>query len=342
MNVAFSPVSIWRALNMIIYGASGNTKEEIESVLNLKGIDNATKAMKDMKEIMSNGTKIAERIWIEDSFTILDSFKEKFGQIESGGFKDSPEKTRSIINQWVEKQTNNQIKDLFPEGTINELTRLVLVNALSFKGIWKTPFKIEDTHKQEFYLEGGTQKKVDVMFRNDKFNIIKEEGNLFVEIPYENDEFTFIVTLPEKGVKINEFVKNQDPSKFQELLKRLNKRVSEYLTMDSDLFLPKFDIDHKVDLKEMLDGMGVRDLFTQGKADLSGITGDRNLYCSSAFHQVAVKVDEEGTKAEAATGFGMAYLSMPPQIRINRPFLFHVLHRNTGLILFAGVIKDLD
>jgi len=105
---------------MIIYGASGNTKEEIESVLNLKGIDNATKAMKDMKEIMSNGTKIAERIWIEDSFTILDSFKEKFGQIESGGFKDSPEKTRSIINQWVEKQTNNQIKDLFPEGTINE------------------------------------------------------------------------------------------------------------------------------------------------------------------------------------------------------------------------------
>jgi len=324
---------------MILYGASGNTKEEIESVLNLQGITNIIKAMENMKEIISNGTKIAEKIWIDKAFPILDSFIEKFKQIKSGEFKVSPGKMRSIINQWVEEQTANQIKDLFPEGTIDKSTSLVLVSALSFKGIWKTPFKKECTQKHNFHLEDGTRKEVDFMFRKDKFNIIREEdGNLYIEIPYKNDEFTFIVTLPKKGIKINEFVANQDHSKFHKVLTLLEKRDTK---MESDLFLPKFSIDHKVDLKGMLEKMGVCDLFIPGKANLSGITGDSSLYCSSAFHQVSVVIDEKGTTAFAATGLGAANC-LPLHIRIDRPFLFHILHHKTGLILFAGIIKDLN
>ena len=340
-NVAFSPISIWRTLNMIFYGASGNTKKEIESILNLKGINDITKAMQNVKEIISNGTHLAENIWVDDSFPILDSFKEKIEQVESGSFKDSPEKMLSIINQWVQKQTSNQIKEFFHDGDIDESTKLVLVSALSFKGLWKTPFKKENTHKKKFYLEHGTEQEGDFMYRSGKLNII-EEGNLFIEIPYENDNFTFIVTLPKEGLKINEFAKNQTAFAIQKLFKRLNKRDSTHLKTESDLYLPKFRIDHKVDLKGLLEEMGIRDLFTPMKADLSGISFDHRLYCSSAIHRAVVEVDEEGTKIEAATGSGYSLMSMPFGFVINRPFLFHIIHRKTGLILFTGVIKDLN
>lgn len=346
-NIFFSPMSIMNALNLVYNGAKGDTKLQLGSL-----IGNDQEILKGFSKLYKKDPvlNMANKMWFDNTTNVLDSFKNAFpGSYRQGSFIKESKKMRNLINKWVEKKTD--IKNFFSQDSINDMTRLVLVNTIKFKGIWKSPFDQKNTKIKSFNLENGNKKDIQMMRKNDHFRMIQDKNFQSLEIPYENDEFSMMVTIPGHGKQsIDDVIYQMGDSGFQHTFQRLKKlsgskdniayRKTQYRS-DIDLSLPKFTVEHKYDLKKILSQMDVTDLFTQGKADLSGITGDRSLYCSAAIHQAKIEVDEKGTKASAATGIGISFMSLPPQFTVNRPFVFHIVHRESGIILFAGVIKDL-
>eukprot|EP00111_Clytia_hemisphaerica_P020774 TCONS_00061272-protein len=352
-NIIFSPASVIGALNIVLDGAKGDTKDQLEIAVGgqeSSGVLDGLKKISRPESKDNQPLKIAEKIWVDDTTKVVDIFQKKYeNEITEASFIKNSEEVRQQINDWVAK--NADIKDLFKEGSIDSMTRLVLVNAISFKGLWKTPFEKQYTKKSKFMLEDGTKKKIDLMYQNGNFKMVYEDRYESVEVPYKGDEYNLLVTMPsKKSTKIDDFIAQMSQEKIQHIFDRMQLFMDgnniarggdiEY-SQDIDLFLPKFMAKSEFDLKKSLTKMGVADLFEQGKADLSGITGDHSLYVSSAVHQAKIEMDEEGTKASAATGIGIAAMSLPPRFVVNRPFLFHILHKESGTIIFAGVVKDL-
>jgi len=349
-NVFFSPYSISSALAMTYEGAKGQTASEIQSVFYFPEEDEMRNGYANLfKEINKKDKKYkfntANALWAENDFQFLDEYfnvVEQYynGKVTNLDFKQEAEASRKTINNWVERQTNDKIKDLIPEGLINKLTRLVLTNAIYFKGDWVKQFDNEKTQDQNFKITKDNVLKVPIMKRTDDkaiFNYTEDDNTQVLEMSYLGKELSMLVFLP----KDNNLSFLEDSFSIEQLQK-WKKDLKEQRV---NVYFPKFKFETKYFMKDDLKEMGMPSAFS-GAADFSGITGKKDLNIDEVIHQAFVEVNEEGTEAAAATAVIMKEMATAvggpkiPVFRADHPFIFIIQQNSTGNILFMGKVVD--
>lgn len=291
-----------------------------------------------------NNTKLlaANKIFVEKSLEVLESFKtgtREFYDAEVGlvDFKSHAEQVRVEINQWVEQKTHQKIKDLIPEGMLNADTRLTLVNAIYFKGLWLQPFVKASTFPRSFFVNKNKEIQVPMMHQDGNFKVIEssELACQILEMPYIGGQLSMVIFLP---LEIDGLASLEEKFNVDNLKKSLADLDASRLE-EIEVYLPKFKLEQRFDLNDLLTRMGAGDMFVPSKADFSGIAQEP-LYVSKVVHKAFVEVNEEGTEAAAATGIGMMLMSLKPMFSANHPFLFFIRHVRTGAILFLGRLME--
>jgi serpin B len=344
-NLFFSPYSISTALALTYAGARGVTEQQIAEVLSFS---------EDQEEVHSSFGQLQEKLnaeqekgdvqltianalWVEKNYSLLRDFldltnKHYKASLNSVDFITIPEKVRIQINKWVEEKTNNKIQDLIQPGLITPLTRLVLTNAIYFKGNWARPFEERATQDDPFWLTRDKSVTVPLMRRMANFRYGKNDILQLLELPYAGNNLSMLILLPNEidGLPSIEAALTEENLAFW--LKLLKKR-------EVRLFLPKFKMTSEFSLAGKLGAMGMPDAFTT-KADFSGMTGNKELFINAVVHKAFVDVNEKGTEAAAATGVVMTLSAVetppPPEFRADHPFLFLIRHNPSGSILFMG------
>jgi serpin B len=347
-NIFFSPYSISSALAMTYEGAKGKTAEEMQKVFYFLENDSERRANfaaiynKINKANKTYQLNTANALWVQKDYPFLDSYVNTVEQYYGGkatnlDFIGDTENSRVTINNWVEQQTNNKIKDLIPQGQINSMTRLVLTNAVYFKGTWVKQFDKSDTREENFYVTPNNPVKVQMMSRTDKnatFNYTETDKLQILEMPYSGNDTSMLVLLP----KENETLDSANLS-----LENLAAWRNNLTKQRVDVYFPKFKFETKYFMKETLSDMGMPTAFSDA-ADFSGMTGKKDLFISFVIHQAFVEVDEKGTEAAAATAVIVEVTSAGPQeipvFRADHPFIFVIQQKDTGNILFFGRVMD--
>ena len=344
-NIFFSPYSISTALAMTYEGARGKTAEEMKNVFHFPDDELSRRSAyaRLYNEInkKDKGYKLstANALWGQKDFSFLKSYTDTIGnyyggKIQNLDFKTETEKSRQTINNWVEGQTNNKIKDLIPKGILNPLTRLVLTNAIYFKGTWVKQFDKGKTKDEDFRTKSGTVKAPMMRLTGNeaKFNYSENDKLQILEMPYEGEELSMLIILPK-----------DDTANFDLTLEALNQLKGMLVEQRVNVYIPKFKFDTKYFMSKTLGEMGMPTAFSD-EADFSGITLEEPLHISAVIHQAFVEVNEEGTEAAAATGVVLAAKSaMPsqvPEFRADHPFIFIIQQKETGNILFMGRVAD--
>jgi serine protease inhibitor len=248
------------------------------------------------------------------------------------------------INRWVEAKTQKKIRDLIPPGSLNTDTRLVLANAVYFKGTWVLKFKKSYTHEEPFYLEGGGQVRVPLMYQqHDRIRYFQASDFQAVELIYESGDLSMLVILPDRKDGLTKLEKTLSARMLRDCVQQMNIR-------EVKLFLPRFKTTWDgFDMSMHISVLGMPLAFKPFQADFSGINGikppdERSLHIAAVFHKAFVDVYEEGTEAAAATGIlalcGSAlHPPEPPPVpifRADHPFIFAIRDRKSGTILFLG------
>ncbi|XP_064639045.1 leukocyte elastase inhibitor-like [Lineus longissimus] len=346
-NIFLSPVSISIALAMTYLGARGNTATEMELVARFKGVENLQEKFAKLDSVLNAGEKnytlnTGNQLFGRKGYKFLDEFlgavlKHHKGELRQLDFAADAEGSRKIINDWVAEKTADKIKDLIPGGAINSLTALVLVNAIYFKGNWARKFEKEKTIKEQFFVAENDVRGVDMMNQKAKFpsGYDRDSGTQVLELPYINKELSMFIFLPQERNGL---------AKLQSILTLdfINKITSNMHEVETIVHLPRFKFEYKFNLHEILQAMGMKDLFSEGKADLSGMDGTNLLFISAAFHKAFIEVNEEGTEAAAATAM-IAMMRCIPRInmfKVDHPFLFMIRENKTKSILFLGKMVD--
>ena len=351
-NIFFSPFSISSAFAMTYEGAKGQTAEEIQSVFYIPEDNNLrqTKYKNFFDEINKEDKKYqlssVNSLWVQNDFILLNDYRNTIEEYYGGkavnlNFKEDTEGSRMTINNSVADQTNNKIKDLIPPGSILPITKLVLTNAIYFKGEWVKQFNQDYTQEQNFETTNDTSVKAQIMQRTDDesiFNYAENNDLQILEMPYSGKELSMIFLLP----------KNNDLKELENLM--TSKKLSEWTNgleeQRVDVYIPKFKFESKYSMASDLQTMGMSTAFSD-MANFSGISkpipGEGALQISEAIHQAFIDVNEEGSEAAAATAivmlWGSADLEESPRIpvfRADHPFIFLIKHNSTGNILFMG------
>jgi len=334
-NLFFSPYSISAALAMAYGGARGETGEQMNDVLHFAGPDTTHPSFSYLRETLNKiegkgyvQLSVANSLWPQKDYPFLPAYLTLTGkyygcEITPVDYRADAEGARRRINTWVEEQTNDKIKDLIAEGFLNAQTRLVLANAIYFKGDWASQFKPEATRPAPFMLMDGTRANVPMMSQTADFKLANTETVQALELPYEGGDLSMVVLLPNPGEK---------PA--LESLEDLDFREMEVMVQ-----LPKFKIETEFYLGKTLASLGMPLAFS-GQADFSGMDGSHNLLIDEVVHKAFIEVNEEGTEAAAATAVGIRATSMPPQFIADHPFLFLIRENSTGTILFIGRVTD--
>ncbi len=352
-NLFFSPFSISSALAITYEGARGDTASEIREVFYFPADSEGMRAgYQAIIGGINNGSsayqlRTANALWAEQTYPFLPAYilvaDEVYGARATNlDFITKPDDSRVTINKWVEEQTNEKIRDLLPAGSINSLTRLVITNAVYFKGTWEKQFDEKETSIQDFRTSDGTILPVAMMQRTDTNATYgyMETGDLQVLLmPYESDSgkhLSMMILLPKDGD-----LADLEGSLSAKWLKGLQQNLTTQRVM---VYFPKFTMETKYTLPATLSAMGMPTAFT-ADADLSGMDGTRNLFIGDVIHQAFVDVNEEGTEAAAATAVVIQRAMAPagplpvPVFRADHPFLFLIQDDETGLILFMGRVE---
>lgn len=344
-NIFFSPLSISTALAMTYEGARGRTADEIRSVFHFPADDAARRTSFAALLARLNGSdtpyrlSTANALWVQKDYRLLDEYTEAvqryyYAKAANVDFKGATEEARSTINGWVEHETNDKIRDLFPPGTIDPGTRLVLTNAIYFKGTWVTPFDKGATKNDTFRVGPGRTVQVPMMSTGARFNYTETDEAHVLEMAYAGDNLSMLVILP-KADDLSPIEKTLTPDKIAGWRRQLNETRM-------DVYMPRFTVATKYFMNDNLSKMGMPTAFSDG-ADFSGINGKKELFISHVIHQAYVDVNEEGTEAAAATGvaIGVTSVTAPvPVFRADHPFVFLIQERATGAILFMGRVSE--
>jgi serine protease inhibitor len=349
-NLFFSPYSISSALAMTYAGASGNTKTQMAKTLHFKVNKNIHRAFSTLKHSLNEQNEayqlsIANALWGQKGQAFLIEFVDLSNQyygatLKSVDFKGATKNARQTINQWVANQTEKQIQELLTPGILSQQTRLILTNAIYFKGDWQFPFEAENTSDLPFKLSTDTQVNVPTMYHEGQFKYMENSELQIVELPYQNNDsqqsLSMLVILPRtiEGLALLE----ETPVKWLSYLKpqRFKKEKVQ-------VYLPKFKLESAFQLKEALKKLGMSEAFEPEKADFSGFNGKKDLVLSAIVHKAFVEVNEEGTEAGAATGVVVnvrGILPPPIEFRADHPFIFLIKENLSGNILFLGRFID--
>jgi len=344
-NVVCSPLSIATLLASLTPGAVGPTQTEMLKVLHRSGSAGAGDrallvGLESQAREDSTAWTLANRSWVEKEFQVSPAFanttRDLFGyEMGEADFVHEPDASRAAINQWIEQQTKGHIRDLFPQGSIKSGTRLVLANAIYFKGLWKTPFRAEETTSKTFYVGGKDAAPVPTMYRTGSYPFVKLAHARMVELPYRGDHLSMLVILPDEHDGIGTLENSIEAG-------TLNSWVSQLRAHEVALEIPKFKSERKWNLVPVLNRLGMRAAFNPAKADFSAIAKGHDLFLGAVYHGAFVEVNEEGTEAAAATGVGVVATSVrvPESFTADHPFLYVIRDRATGCILFMGRVAD--
>jgi serpin B len=286
---------------------------------------------------------VANALWGQKGCHFLPDFLKLTRDNYGAGFNlvdfiADTEGARRTINTWVEKQTKDKIKELFKPGVLSGRTRLVLSNAIYFKGSWQSAFPKKNTKKGDFLVRANTKVRVPLMHQEQKFHY--HDGGTFqiLELPYKDRELAMVVLLPKKTDGLAELQKSLTQDRLAAGLGRLS-------THRVQVTLPPFKVTAEFALSETLAALGMVDAFDPGAADFSGMNGKRNLFLQAVVHKAFVDVNEEGTEAAAATGVGVGIVSYtpppPPAVfRADHPFVYLIRDNRTGSVLFLGRLMN--
>ncbi len=346
-NFVVSPFSVHSCMSMVAAGAAGDTESQMNAVLGLAADRAARNAglQARQKRLNALGAKgdvtleVANRVWVQKSYPLLPAFTRDVESVFAAGFAPADfagqaERERGIINDWVEEKTRDRIKDLIQPGLLGPDTRMVLVNAVYFYGAWQTPFPGDRTEKAPFHAAPGRAIEVDLMQAHlERLGYREEAGLQVCELPYRGREVSMVVLLPAAG-QLGALETRLAREGLDAVAGRLRPRTV-------NVALPRFKIEAQFGLNDPLIALGMRDAFNPGRADFSGMTGTRDLFVSAVVHKAFIEVNEKGTEAAAATAAVMRLTAMPvaeePAVfRADRPFLFALRDRGSGVVLFLG------
>jgi serpin B len=348
-NLVTSPASIATALAMAWAGARGQTEAELRSVMYFDG----TRA-----EILARCAslacalgapgpgvtlRLANRLFasaalaLEPEFVVVtgEHFAAAIEQVDFG----ASEAARARINDWVALQTEQRIRGLLPAGSIDPLIRLVVINAIYFLASWEEKFLTSDTRDDRFQVAPGEIRTVPMMNATRRLPMAEAAGSRILELPYAGGSAAMLIVLPDRVDGLADVEAELTASTFERWREGLAPTRVE-------VSLPRFTFDPPapLDLVPLLTRLGMPTAFDEDQADFTGITRARpGIYIAKAFHKVFLKVDEQGTEAAAATAILFAERSVPPPpetFRVDRPFLFAIVDRASGLILFLGRVTD--
>jgi len=352
-NLFYSPFSISMALAMTYAGARGQTEAQMAETLHFTLPQERLHVAFNQidQELASRGQgaqgkdgqgfrlNVVNALWAEQTYKFLDPFLDTLARNYGAGlrlvdFVKASDKARVVINDWVAEQTEDRIQDLIPEGVLNELTRLVLTNAIYFNAAWAKPFIPNRTADGTFYLLDGGEVTVPMMRQTEPVGYARGNGYQAVELAYSGEELSMILVVPDAG-RFEAFEAALDAAQVEGIEGDL---APEHVA----LTLPKFEVESDFSLADALSALGMATAFTED-ADLSGMDGSRDLLIADVIHKAFVSVDEAGTEAAAATAVIVQVESAPQEpveVTIDRPFLFFIRDNATGAILFLGRVLD--
>ncbi|XP_054620837.1 leukocyte elastase inhibitor-like isoform X1 [Dunckerocampus dactyliophorus] len=287
---------------------------------------------------------VANRLYGEQSYQFVEDFlaqtrKHYRAELESVDFIRGHEAARVNINKWVEKETQGKIKDVLAPGVLDNMTRLVLVNAIYFKGDWNKKFKESSTHDAQFRLNKNATKPVKMMHQKSKFPLtfIPEANCQILEMPYKGKDLSMLIFLPtdieDSSTGLEKIEKQLTYENFVEWT-----RPEMMDDVEVQVGLPRFKLEEKYDMKNVLLSMGMADAFDMTNSDFSGMSPANDLVLSKVVHKAFVEVNEEGTEAAAATAAVMMLRCAlrTPDFIADHPFLFFIRHNPSMSVLFAG------
>lgn len=338
-DLVIGPTSLHTVLAMIRAGAAGRTADEMDAVLHAGGIElHAVGNALDRVLQDRNGTEgidlsTANRVWVQDGLPLTEEYvgtiAGNYGAaLAATDFTADPEAARSAINGWVAGATRDRIEELFPDGSLDASTRLVLTNAVSLDAAWRFPFDPQRTSDAPFTLADGSQVDVPTMHYDEHLPAAIGRDWAAVELPYAGEALSMTVIVPEDLAAFERHLR-------ADVLADVLERISDG---GIHLSLPRFTARSHLSLNQTLAAMGMPTAFGGG-ADFSGMTGQPGLFLQAVEHEAIVEVDEEGTQAAAASGGAMAD-SHGPTISVDRPFLFLIRDEPTGAVLFLGRVTD--
>ena len=341
-NMFVSPFSIYDALAMAYDGAAKKTAKEMRSVMKFKkdqteSHDEFVKLLNEYKKDNSVFT-ITNAAVAQKNYNFLDSYmkclKDFDATISQADFSKPEERADAVkkINDWVSKNTNKKITDLLSNNDIDELTRLILLNAIYFNANWSTEFKGEKTRQMTFYGKNSVEYVTDFMNGTQNVAISQSDDAQMMKIDYEKEKASMFIIMPKENVDIDKYISELDEQKFASLEKSMQ-------TFKADVSMPKFKIESRFEMKKVLMEMGIKAAFTKS-ADFSKMNGKSNLLIDEVIHKSFIEVSEKGTEAAAATAVVVREKSMVmkdnPKVVINRPFVFVIRENKNNAILFIG------
>jgi serpin B len=300
-----------------------------------------------IKDLKSRGEKggyqlnVANALWGQKGYEFLEEYLELIetnygGKLNEVDFIRAAETARKTINRWVEQKTNNKINNLIPKGVLDSMTRLVLTNAIYFKGNWARQFKKDKTKDAPFTLANGEKVDAAMMNQTAEFGYMETDSFQGLELPYVDNELSMIILLPKEIDGLDELEKTLTVENLSKWLSKLYKR-------EIVVSIPKFKMTSQFGLTSVLKLMGMTDAFTSN-ANFSGINGIRDLFISAVIHKAYVDVNEEGTEAAAATAVTMKLTSIGPAripvFKADHPFLFLIRDNHSGSFLFIGRVMN--
>ena len=347
-NITFSPVSLNMALALTYSGALSETREEMAR---LTGFDldadlfhtNYFKYFSGFGLLEADTLldfNLANRVFVEQSYPILDRFLNDVQTYHGGAFEQmdfigNPKQAEQRINQWAEEMTRERIKNLIPEGTLDQLTRMVLANAIYIKSAWRHPFEEENNIEKEFYAIGGHPRQTEFMTqRESRIPFLELDDIKVMQLPYTSPHLSLLIILPKDRnvVEIADYIPDAD--RYKEILENIRP---EEVYME----IPKFKLESQFSLSDHLKEMGMEKAFDE-RADFSGIGGQRDLFISAILQKVFFEIDEEGTEAAAATAVIVTTTALIPEVEepkefiADRPFIFILKENQFNTPLFTG------
>lgn len=348
-NIFFSPFSISSALAMVFLGTKGSTAAQLSKTFHFDSVEDIHSRFQSLNaEVSKRGAahtlKLANRLYGEKTYDFLPEFltstQKMYGaDLAPVDFQHASEDARKEINQWVKGQTEGKIPELLAVGVVDSMTKLVLVNAIYFKGLWEEKFMKQDTTDAPFRLNKKNTKSVKMMYQKKKFffGYISDLKCKVLEMPYQGGELSMVILLPEDIEDESTGLKKIEEQITLEKLREWTKREN-LENIDVHVKLPRFKIEESYILNSNLGRLGLQDLFNSSKADLSGMSGSRDLFISKIVHKAFVEVNEEGTEAAAATAGIATFCMLLPEeeFTADHPFVFFIRHNPTANVLFLG------
>ncbi len=347
-NIFFSPYIISTAFGMTYAGARGETEKQMAKAMHFSlSNDKLHPAFSSLQDKLNKVQKkgrvqlhVANSLWPHNKYPFKKKFlslvKENYKtEITAVDYKRHTEEARKTINTWVEEKTSNKIKEPIPPGVLNQFTRLVLSNAIYFKGNWKSQFDKKDTRDTSFNLSPDKTVKTPMMYQSERFGYWADKDLQVLEMPYVGRHLSMLVLLPTRVDGLSQLDKGLN-------VENLRKWTIRLRWQKVDTYLPKFKLECDFRLDRALQAMGMVEAFMDN-ANFSGMDGTDWLYIAAVLHKALLDVNEEGTEAAAVNiiiGTEKIGGPPPPQFCADHPFVFLIRENQTGSILFIGRITD--